>query len=150
VVTLQLAGIPEDQKIVEQILSGHSRAVLTSHEIDVASSDQHTVKPWLSSRLDFSPMVTDLTTSGFPLRGGRLDYVNHRPVAVLVYAHRQHVIDLFIWPDEAAPDTSRSRGFARRGLNVLQWSAGGMTYWAVSDLNSADLAAFAERYASAM
>jgi anti-sigma factor RsiW len=135
--------------IAEQVINGHSRAVLTSHQIDVASSDQHTVKPWLSSKLDFSPAVTDLTTAGFPLRGARLDYVDNRPVAVLVYGHRQHVIDLFIWPDDGAPDRSRTRSFSKRGLNVLHWSAAGMTHWAVSDLNSADLEAFADRYASA-
>ena len=149
IATFQLAGRSEDQIIAEQVINGHSRSILTNHQIDVASSDQHTVKPWLSSKLDFSPTVTDLTTAGFPLRGGRLDYVDNRPVAVLIYGHRQHVIDLFIWPDDAALDMSRTRSFSKRGLNVLQWSAAGMTYWAVSDVNSSDLEAFAERYASA-
>jgi mycothiol system anti-sigma-R factor len=149
IATTQLATRSGDQMIAEQVINGHSRAVLTSHQIDVASSDQHTVKPWLSSKLDFSPAVTDLTTAGFPLRGARLDYVDNRPVAVLVYGHRQHVIDLFIWPDDGAPDRSRTRSFSKRGLNVLHWSAAGMTHWAVSDLNSADLEAFADRYASA-
>ncbi|HEY0336719.1 MAG TPA: anti-sigma factor [Burkholderiales bacterium] len=149
IATLQLTGTPDDQRVVDQVLSGHSRSVLTSHQIDVASSDQHAVKPWLSSKLDFSPAVTDLTTSGFPLRGGRVDYVDNRPVAVLVYGHRQHVIDLFIWPADAAADTRRSRSYSKRGLNVLHWTAGGMTYWAVSDVNAADLEAFAEHYASA-
>ena len=149
IATIQLTSMPEDQRIAEQVLSGHSRSLLTSHQIDVASSDQHTVKPWLSSKLDFSPAVTDLTTSGFPLRGGRLDYVDNRPVAVLVYGHRQHVIDLFIWPDEAVSDVARSRVFSKRGLNVRHWAVAGMTYWAVSDINTADLEAFAEHYASA-
>ncbi|MDT7811526.1 MAG: hypothetical protein QOJ42_1442, partial [Acidobacteriaceae bacterium] len=149
VATLQLTSVPDDQRIAEQVLSGHSRSLLTSHQIDVASSDQHTVKPWLSSKLDFSPTVTDLTTSGFPLRGGRLDYVDNRPVAVLVYGHRQHVIDLFIWPDEAVSDASRTRVFSKRGLNLRHWAVAGMTYWAVSDINTADLEAFAEHYASA-
>jgi len=149
IATVQLTGTPDDQRTVDQVLSGHSRSVLTSHQIDVASSDQHTVKPWLSSKLDFSPAVTDLTTSGFPLRGGRLDYVDNRPVAVLVYGHRQHVIDLFIWPADSTADTRRTRSFSKRGLNVLHWTAGGMTYWAVSDVNAADLQAFAEHYASA-
>ncbi|MGZ5093477.1 MAG: anti-sigma factor family protein [Burkholderiales bacterium] len=149
IATTQLGSKPGDQMIVEQVMDAHSRATLTSHQIDIASSDQHTVKPWLSSKLDFSPTVTDLTTAGFPLRGGRLDYVDNRPVAVLVYGHRQHVIDLFIWPDDGASDRSRTRSFSKRGLNVLHWSAAGMTHWAVSDVNSADLEAFAERYASA-
>jgi anti-sigma factor RsiW len=148
IATTQLASNSGDQMIAEQIINGHSRAILTSHQIDVASSDQHTVKPWLSSKLDFSPTVADLTTAGFPLRGGRLDYVDNRPVAVLVYGHRQHVIDLFIWPDDGMTDRSRTRGFSKRGLNVLRWGAAGMTHWAVSDLNSADLETFAERYAS--
>jgi anti-sigma factor RsiW len=148
-ITLQLAGTPGDQRIAEQIISGHSRSVLTSHQIDVASSDQHTVKPWLSARLDFSPAVIDLAASGFPLRGGRLDYVANRPVAVLVYGHRQHVIDLFIWPIEEGVHTSANRTFSRNGLNVLHWTAGAMGYWAVSDVNSADLEVFAERYATA-
>jgi anti-sigma factor RsiW len=149
-VTLQLSGTSEDQRIVEQVLNGHSRALLTSHQIDVASSDQHTVKPWLSSKLDFSPVVTDLGAAGFPLRGGRLDYVNNRPVAVLVYGHRQHVIDLFIWPDDTKGATMREHSFAKRGLNVLHWTAGGMTYWAVSDVTGGDLASFADHYTRAL
>jgi anti-sigma factor (TIGR02949 family) len=147
--TLQLASVPEDERIVSQLLDGHSRSIVTGHQIDVVSSDQHTVKPWLSSKLDFSPAVIDLTPSGFELSGGRLDYVNNRPVAVLVYRHRQHLIDLFIWPDDAATDTRVSRTFSKRGVNVLHWTAAGMTYWAVSDVNDADLKLFAERYASA-
>jgi anti-sigma factor RsiW len=148
-VTLRLAGTTGDPRVAEQIISGHSRSVLTNHQIDVASSDQHTVKPWLSARLDFSPTVVDLAESGFPLRGGRLDYVANRPVAVLVYGHRQHVIDLFIWPIEEGVRTSANRKFSQNGLNVLHWTAGGMGYWAVSDVNSADLEVFAERYATA-
>jgi anti-sigma factor RsiW len=149
-ITLQLAGVSRDEQLAEQLLAGHSRAVLTSHAIDVASSDQHTVKPWLSSKLDFSPSVTDLTGAGFPLRGGRLDYVDDRPVAVLVYSHRQHVIDLFVWPENTSDKRAQSRSFSRRGLNVVHWAAGDMTYWAVSDVNAADLNAFAEAYKSAM
>jgi len=148
-VTLQLTRVPADETIANELLSGHSRSIVTGHQIDVVSSDQHTVKPWLSSKLDFSPAVTDLTASGFPLRGGRLDYVNNRPVAVLVYGHRQHLIDLFIWPEDAAADKGVSRTFSKRGVNVLHWTAAGMTYWAVSDINNADLEVFAERYASA-
>ena len=146
--TLQLAGIDRDETVVAQLISGHSRSIVTGHEIDVASSDQHTVKPWLSSKLDFSPGVTDLAAAGFPLRGGRLDYLNDRPVAVLVYGHRQHVIDLFIWPEDIEAKAT-SRSFSKRGINVLHWTAAGMTYWAVSDVAKADLQEFAERYASA-
>jgi anti-sigma factor RsiW len=117
--------------------------------MDVASSDLHTVKAWLCSKLDFSPGVTDVAAAGFPLQGGRLDYMNDRPVAVLVYGHRQHVIDLFIWPEDTAADKAPSRSFSKRGMNVLHWTASGMTYWAVSDVGKTDLQEFAERYASA-
>jgi anti-sigma factor RsiW len=147
--TLQLAGMDRDETVVAQLISGHSRSIVTGHEIDVASSDQHTVKPWLSSKLDFSPGVTDLAAAGFPLQGGRLDYMNDRPVAVLVYGHRQHVIDLFIWPEDTAADKAPSRSFSKRGMNVLHWTASGMTYWAVSDVGKTDLQEFADRYASA-
>ena len=148
-VTLQLARAPEDETLVAQLLTGHSRAIITGHGIDVASSDQHTVKPWLSSRLDFSPHVVDLSRSGFPLRGGRLDYVGNRPVAVLIYARGQHGIDLFIWPEGVRPDTNPGRAFSKRGLNVVHWTAAGMAYWAVSDVNEADLEVFAKAYESA-
>jgi anti-sigma factor RsiW len=144
--TLYVAGISGEEQLARELLTGHSRAVLTSHAIDVASSDQHTVKPWLSSKLDFSPKVPDLGPAGFPLRGGRIDYVDNRTVAVLVYARRQHVIDLFVWPENATRKNTQPGSFSRRGLNVVHWTAGDMTYWAVSDVNAADLDAFAEAY----
>jgi anti-sigma factor RsiW len=150
VVTLHMSAVAPEESLTEQLLAGHSRAVLTSHTLDVASSDQHSVKPWLSSRLDFSPVVPDLTSVGFPLHGGRLDYIDHHPAAVLVYARRQHVIDLFVWPDEASANPLQNRSFSKRGLNVVHWKAGDMTYWAVSDVNATDLNAFAEAYKSAM
>jgi anti-sigma factor RsiW len=150
VATLHLAAVNPDEAVVAQIVNAHARATLTDHRTDVASSDQHTVKPWLSSKLDFSPPVIDLTTTGFPLRGGRLDYVEGRPVAVLVYTHRQHVIDLYIWPDARAQDAAnRSRAAAKNGFNMIHWNRGGMTYWAISDVNAADLQAFAQNYVSA-
>jgi mycothiol system anti-sigma-R factor len=141
-VTLQMGGARQDEIIAEQVITGHARSVLTNHLTDVASSDQHTVKPWLSSRLDFSPPVTDLTTDGYPLVGGRLDYLDNRPVAALVYRHRQHVIDLFIWPDPKANQSSAMKTLSRQGYNVLHWSGAGMTYWAISDLNQDELDAF--------
>ena len=125
----------------EEVFASHVRGLLSGDRlIDVASSDEHTVKPWFDTRLDFSPPVKDLTTEGFPLVGGRVDYVGGRNVAALVYHHKKHVITLFIWPA-----TARSAGIetrVRHGDNLAYWSDGSMTYWAVSDLNAAELVAF--------
>ncbi len=145
---IQYAGVSEDQRLAEQVVAGHARAVMTAHRIDVASSDRHTVKPWLSSKLDFSPPVVDLANAGFPLDGGRLDYLDNRPVATLCYRYRQHTIDLFVWPQKRGGETPM-RSFERQGYNVLHWTDGGMVFWAVSDVNDTDLKAFAEAYASA-
>jgi mycothiol system anti-sigma-R factor len=135
--------------VAEQVISGHARSVLTSHLTDVATSDRHTVKPWLSSKLDFSPRVTDLTTAGFPLAGGRLDYLDGRPVAALVYHRRQHVINLFVWPDPKAEKTLSTKTLSRNGYHLVHWGDSGMTYWAISDLDSTELKDFAEQYAGA-
>ncbi|MDB5809471.1 MAG: putative anti-sigma factor [Betaproteobacteria bacterium] len=137
-----------DDRIGEQVIAGHARSVLTDHLVQVASSDQHTVKPWLSSKLDFSPPAADLTSQGFPLAGARLDYVNSRPVAALVYRHREHVINLFIWPTEKAAAQGTTAA-SKQGYNLLHWDNGGMTFWAISDLNPADIKTFADTYASA-
>ena len=138
-----------DERIAEQVIAGHARSTLTNNLAQVISSDQHTVKPWLSSKLDFSPPVTDLTPAGFPLVGARLDYVDKRPVAALVYRHRQHVINLFVWPDEKAGAATAPQSSSKQGYNLLHWHNGGMTFWAISDLNPVDIKTFAEMYASA-
>jgi anti-sigma factor RsiW len=108
-----------------------------AHRFDVASSDAHTVKPWFEGKLDFSPPVKDLVAQGFPLIGGRLDYVHGRAVAALVYQRRKHSINLCIWPsspgDEAAPKTA-----TRQGFHILQWTRSGMRFCAVSDLNEGE------------
>lgn len=145
---LQYAAAPSDERLAEQVIAGHARATLTSHVIDVASSDQHTVKPWLSSKLDFSPSPVDLANAGFALAGGRLDYLDERPVAALVYRYRQHVIDLFVWPEAKGGDAPL-KAVSAKGYNVLRWRQGGMAYWAVSDVNEAEMKAFAEAYAAA-
>ena len=137
----------QGDRIGEQVIAGRARSVLTNHATDVASSDQHTVKPWLSSKLDFSPPVTDLTAADFPLVGGRLDYVENRPVAVLVYRHRQHLIDVFVWPDMKRTAVSMQAS-SKQGFNIVHWTDGGMTFWAVSDVNRADLKIFAEAFTS--
>ena len=123
------------------VLSGHLRSLTPSHLTDVASSDQHTVKPWFAGRLDFSPPVVDPAREGFPLVGGRLDFVAGQPAAVLVYTRRSHIINVFVQPLEAGQDVASVRE-DRRGYNVLRWSAGGMKFWAVSDLNVPELERF--------
>ncbi|HYL24826.1 MAG TPA: anti-sigma factor, partial [Burkholderiales bacterium] len=115
---------------------------------DVASSDQHTVKPWLSSRLDFSPPVSDLAAVGFPLLGGRVDYIGHRTVAALVYRHREHYIDVFIWPEREPSRVPLIGSESRQGYNVVRWTEGGLAFWAVSDINPAEMKAFVEAYAA--
>jgi anti-sigma factor RsiW len=143
---IQYASSPADQIVAAQVIAGHARAILTSRLVEVASSDQHTVKPWLSSKLDFSPPVTDLADAGFPLAGGRLDYLDNRPVAALVYRYRQHIINVFVWPEQKA---ASRQALSKHGYNVLHWNDAGMTFWAISDVNAAELQTFAETYASA-
>lgn len=149
VAALQLNGPSQDALMMEQVIAGYGRSVLTNHVTDVATSDQHTVKPWLSSKLPFSPAVTDLTTAGFPLIGGRLDLLDNRPVAALVYGHRQHLINLFVWPDQKPDRTTPMQTSSLHGYNLLHWTDAGMKYWAISDLSPADIKIFAEAYASA-
>jgi len=119
-------------------ISSHVRAMITGHTTDVVSTDRHTVKPWFNGRIDFSPPVNDLAPQGFPLAGGRVDYLGGRSVAALVYQRRKHVIDLFIWPAK----TGQASGEEARGYNVIRWSHGGMYFVAVSDLNKTELEQF--------
>jgi anti-sigma factor (TIGR02949 family) len=132
-------GRAAPEVLAEAVVDAHVRALMGDHLLDVPSSDQHTVKPWFVGKIDFAPPVIDLSAEGFPLAGGRLDYVAGRPAAALVYRRRQHTIDLFIWPDETggAEDAATVRGF-----NLRRWSRGGMSFRAVSDLDAAELAAF--------
>jgi anti-sigma factor RsiW len=107
------------------------RAQVSGRDIDVISTDRHTVKPWFNGRLDYSPPVEDLAASGFPLQGGRLDYLAHQRVAVLVYRYGKHVIDVYVFPQSgsgAAPST-----LGREGYSIAHWNAEGMTWWAISD-----------------
>lgn len=138
------SGMPGQQdRIVAQVIDGHVRSLMVAHLSDVTSSDQHTVKPWFSGKLDFAPPVQDLTALGFPLVGGRLDYIDERPVAALVYQHRLHTINLFVWPIRNDARTELDSA-SRRGMNVTAWKDGDMQFWAVSDLNSKDLQKFSQ------
>jgi anti-sigma factor RsiW len=136
----------EDERITQEVLASHVRATLANRSYDVASSDQHTVKPWLSARLAFSPPVADLSASGFELVGGRLDYIGAQPVAVLVYKRRQHLIDVFVWPVEAQ---KTEQPLARDGFNIERFARNGMGFWLVSDLNRNELDDFARLLAAA-
>ena len=139
--TLTLWAPGRDERLAEDAIASHVRATLGQRLVDVASSDQHTVKPWLSARLDFSPPVHDLPVPGLVFVGGRVDYLDGHPVAVLVYKQREHVIDAYIWPTHAADAPVASS--TQRGFNLRHWSRAGMTYWVVSDLNRDELAAVA-------
>jgi anti-sigma factor RsiW len=131
---------PEREILADNILSSHVRSLIGTHLLDVVSTDQHTVKPWFNGKLDFSPVVKDLSPDGFPLIGGRIEYLSGRSVAALVYQRRKHVINVFTWP--SATSDARSSQFSRNGYNELEWTQGSMTYWAVSDLGAGELAQF--------
>jgi anti-sigma factor RsiW len=132
-----------DALLTEGLVSSHVRSqMLPNHKVDVESSDQHTVKPWFEGKLDFSPPVRDLTGQGFPLVGGRLDYLGHRPVAALVYRRREHLINLFVWPSEPGGEAA-PQALTRQGYHLLHWTQSGMTCWAVSNLNEGELREFA-------
>ena len=130
----------EGERIAGEVLAGHVRAALDQRQIEVVSSDQHTVKPWLSARLPYSPPVADLSSQGFELRGARLDRIEGRPVAVLVYGRRKHVIDAYVWPARSGAGAAT---LTRDGFNLESFTVGEMRVSVVSDLNRNELRDFA-------
>jgi len=138
-----LSGHGNSDLLTQEIVSSHIRSLQPDHLFDVQSTDQHTVKPWFNGKLDFSPPVRDLAEDGYPLVGGRLDYVDHRAVAALVYQRRQHFINVFIWPEGKGKEEAL-RMKSVQGYNMIPWEANGMYHCAVSDLNSGELQQFTE------
>jgi len=131
-----------EQFLASQLIASHVRSLMANHLADVASSDQHTVKPWLDAKLDFAPPVVDLANADFPLIGGRLDYLDNRSVAALIYQRRKHFINLFVWPASDVSRRTKAKEISHQGYHLLHWIEGDFNYWAVSDVNKEDLQNF--------
>lgn len=139
---VSILGRNPRRTLASEVVDDHVRSLMASHLTDVLTSDQHTVKPWFNGKLDFSPQVRDLSSDGFELIGGRLDYLDNRNVAAIVYQRRKHVINLFTWPSAGSDEELRVS--TQQGYNVLQWRQNGMEYCAASDLNRQELEQFVE------
>jgi len=138
----QMSRNSHERVLVDEVVANHVRSLLATHLVDIPSSDQHTVKPWFDGKIDFAPEVRDFATSGFPLVGGRLDYLDGKSVAALVYQRNKHPINVFVAPASGTADTSPA-SLTRRGYNLLTWVNRDMRYWVVSDLNETELRQFA-------
>jgi anti-sigma factor RsiW len=139
----------DESRITSEIVSAHLRSLQAGHLTDVISTDQHTVKPWFNGKLDVAPPVIDLTALGFTLIGGRLDYVDARPIGAIVYRRRLHVINLFV-AQTASTEHRAAKTETFQGFNVRSWSEGGLNYWAVSDLAADELAEFSDKFETAI
>jgi anti-sigma factor RsiW len=139
---LVIAPIHDRSPIEDEIVASHVRSLLVNHLTDVTTSNQHTVKPWFNGKIDFSPPVVDLASQGFPLVGGRVDYIGGRVVAALIYRRNAHLINVFVWPASPAAAITASRD----GYNMDNWSQDGLTFWAVSDASADDVNRFRETF----
>ncbi len=135
-----------NRALLAQLTDSHLRSLMGTHLTDVATSDQHTVRPWFEGKLDFAPPVEDLSGQGFPLIGGRVDYVDGRAVAALVYQRRQHFLNLFIWPEAGAEQLTTAK--PQRGYNFIHWTSNGMAFWAVSEISEEELRNFGREFAT--
>ncbi|HEY2608951.1 zf-HC2 domain-containing protein [Paraburkholderia sp. RL18-103-BIB-C] len=141
IITLNLRRPADFTPFADELVESHVRAQVSGRDIDVISTDRHTVKPWFNGRLDYSPPVEDLAASGFALEGGRLDYIGHQRVAVLVYRYRKHVIDVYVFPQAGSGGARAGRGadgaaptaLAHEGYSIARWDVEGMTWWAITD-----------------
>jgi anti-sigma factor RsiW len=148
-VALHERTVTADDATTEAVIEGHVRSLMAGHLMDVASTDRHTVKPWFAGRVDFSPTVVDLGSDGFPLVGGRLDYIDRHPAAALVYKRRDHVINVFVWPQATGSPSHAIRSDAR-GYHVISWTRGGVAVWIVSDVALSELDDFGRKLDAAM
>jgi anti-sigma factor RsiW len=136
------------ERIQSEVVSAHLRSLQAGHLTDVLSTDQHTVKPWFNGKLDVAPPVIDLTALGFTLIGGRLDYVDGRPIGAVIYKRRQHVINLFV-AQTANTERRTAKTSTLQGFNIRSWGDRGLNYWAVSDLAADELAEFGDKFEAA-
>ncbi len=145
VLAVDLLRPSAQERLLQEVAAGHIRSMMANHITDVASSDQHTVKPWFDGKVDFAPPVKDLAQQGFPLIGGRLDYIDGHSAAALVFLRQKHVINLFVWPttDAFAPPHAP---ITRNGYHLFHWVSAGMSFWAASDLNEKELGQFVELF----
>ena len=140
-------AVAASARTLDEVIAGHVRSMMVDHLVDVASTDRHTVKPWFNGKLDFTPDVRDFAAEGFPLHGGRLDYVAGHPAAALVYRHGGHYVNLFVWPApaNAAPNRpDNEQPAAANGYHAMHWTQAGLSHWAVTDADEATLRRFAQ------
>jgi anti-sigma factor RsiW len=137
------AAPTRDNQLAREVVASHVRSLmLEEHQVDVKSSDQHKVKPWFLGKIDVAPEVKDLAAQGFPLKGGRLDYIDDRPAAALVYERNKHVINVLIWRTDGADQPPEH--LDRQGYHLIRWTDNGRAFWVVSDLNPEELGEFTQ------
>ncbi|MDB5476988.1 MAG: anti-sigma factor [Phenylobacterium sp.] len=142
-----MTSLPSTTGLADQLVADHVRSTLAAHLVDVETSDRHTVKPWFNGRIDFAPPVVDLAAQGFPLVGGRVDYLEGRVVAALVYRRGKHVINVFVRPEPKGLRLPVGR--AHDGYSLVRWTEGGLEFWAVSDVEPRDLDALKQDFIAA-